>query len=375
MQRWRLSVGLRWSHERVTKRYREGFASKEDAEARRREMLAVNARSGMDGVCALVWGDKARVGAASARVGALRGGLLALAGEFVAAKEAAGRRDRTTVNLTFRVKQLAKICGDIPPRQVKASRLQLWLDSTPLSPRSRINYAIVWRNFFRWCVRSGHCDRSPMERVELPSAERKLPAVLSAYRLARLVAAAWRDAGSHKDPGPMLAHVLLLFFSGVRPEEILKLEWKQFGWDRGEIVLDEAATKISRVRHSRLDPRLARVLKALAASGEVPGYWSRRMFRRIRARAGCGEGKGWGADIGRHTYASTLYALGTAEHDLSADMGNSVTVLRSHYINRLVSRDEAAKCWRVLDAMVHRLASEPKAKATRQATSRAGTPR
>ena len=355
VQRWRLSVGLRWSHERTPKRYREGFASKEEAEARRREMLAVAARSGMDGVCALVWGDKARVGAASTSVGALRGGLLALVGEFVAAKEAAGRRERTTVNLTFRVGQLTKICGDVPPRQVNAAKLQRWLDSAPLSARSRINYAIAWRNFFRWCVRSGHCDRSPMERVELPSAERQLPAVLSAYHLSRLVAAAWRDAGSRTEPGPMLAHILLLFFSGVRPEEIQKLSWKQFGWDRGEVVLDEAATKVSRVRHSRLDPRLARVLKVLAERGEVPGYWSRRMFRRIRARAGCGEGDGWAVDIGRHTYASTLYALGTAEHDLSADMGNSVVVLRSHYINRLVSRSEAAKCWRVLDAVVARI--------------------
>lgn len=52
--------------------------------------------------------------------------------------------------------------------------------------------------------------------------------------------------------------------------------------------------------------------------------------------------------------ALKYHALGTAEHDLSADMGNSVVVLRSHYINRLVSRREAAKCWRVLDAVSSR---------------------
>jgi len=355
VERWRLSLFLRWSHEPAAKRYREGFASAAEAEARRRELLAVAARSGMDGVCALVWGSKAGVGAACADVGALRGGLVSLANSFVAAKERAGRRERTTGNLSTRVGKLAKICGDIPPRQVKPATLQRWLDDSPLSARSRINYAIAWRNFFRWCVRGGHCEQSPMDRVELPSAERKLPSVLSAYHLARLVAAAWHDAGSREEPGPMLAHILLLFFSGVRPEEIVKLSWGQFGWDRGEVVLDEAATKISRVRHSRLDPRLARVLKILSGRGDVPGYWSRRMFRRIRAKAGCGGWNGWGADIGRHTYASTLYALGTAEHDLSADMGNSVTVLRSHYINRLVSRDEAARCWRILDAVATRL--------------------
>lgn len=43
-------------------------------------------------------------------------------------------------------------------------------------------------------------------------------------------------------------------------------------------------------------------------------------------------------------------------------MGNSVTVLRSNYINRLVSRDEATKCWRIIDSVADRLAPAPKAK-------------
>ena len=195
-----------------------------------------------------------------------------------------------------------------------------------------------------------------MDRVELPSAERKLPVVLDSWRLAKLVAAIWRDGGTRTEPGPMLAHVLLLFFSGVRPEELARLRWDVFGWDRAEVVLDEATTKISRVRYCRLDPRLARVLLALKGRGDIPSYFSRRMLTRARRRAGCGTGcAGWAIDIGRHTYASTRHALGTTEAELAHDMGNSVTVLRSHYINRLVSRAEAERCWRILDTVAERL--------------------
>lgn len=50
---------------------------------------------------------------------------------------------------------------------------------------------------------------------------------------------------------------------------------------------------------------------------------------------------------------SPVVLVGEAE--LAHDMGNSVTVLRSHYINRLVSRAEAARCWRILDAVAKRL--------------------
>ena len=362
VERWRLSLFLRWSHEPSAKRYREGFASAAEAEARRKQLLTVAKAGGMDGVCALVWGSHPthRGVAPGAQSGAISGGIVALAAQFVAAKERAGRRLRTTDNLERRLAVLAKLCGDVPPRTIQPAALQRWIDSTPISARSRINYGIVWRNFFRWCVRTGHLDASPMDRVELPSAVRVLPAVMDAYHVARLIAAAWYDAGNRREPGPMLAHYLLLFFSGVRPQEIRPLRWGAFSWDRGEVVLDESATKVSRVRHCRLDPCLARVLRVLMDRGDVPGYWSQRMVNRTRQRAGVMAS--WAIDIGRHTYASTRYALGTAEHDLSADMGNSVTVLRSHYINRLVSRDEAAKCWRILDAVADRLEPSLKAK-------------
>lgn len=352
--RWRLSVGLKWSHEKTPKRYREGFASEQEALDRRKELLAVAAASGMDGVCALVWGGKAATPAAA--TGELRGGMKAAVRQFLKAKDAAGKRERTVGNLKVRLGVLLKVTGDVPPRHVQAQRIQRWLDESPLSPRSRINFGIVWRNFFNWCIRAGHLDESPMRRVALPSAPRTLPAVLAPARLARLIAATWADGGQRTEPGPMLPYMLLLFFSGVRPEEVVKLtDWAQFSWDRGEVVLDESATKISRVRHCRLDARLVRVLRLLKDRGELPGYWSRRMFERVRNRAGTAEGRGWAVDIGRHTYASTRYALGTAEHDLSADMGNSVTVLRKHYVNRLVSREQAEQCWRVLEAVEGKL--------------------
>ena len=349
--RWRLSVGLKWSHESNPRRYREGFASEQEALDRRKELLAVAAASGMDGVCALVWGGKVAPAAATDE---LRGGMKAAVRQFLKAKDAAGKRERTVGNLRVRLKQLLKVTGDVPPRHVQAVRIQRWLDESPLSPRSRINFGIVWRNFFNWCIRAGHLDETPMRRVALPSAPRTLPAVLEPARLARLIAATWRDGGRRTEPGPMLPYMLLLFFSGVRPEEVVRLaDWAQFSWDRGEVVLDESATKISRVRHCRLDPQLVRVLRLLKERGELPGFWSRRMFERIRHRAGVVES--WAVDIGRHTYASTRYALGTAEHDLSADMGNSVVVLRKHYVNRLVSREQAERCWRVLAAVEAKL--------------------
>jgi hypothetical protein len=99
------------------------------------------------------------------------------------------------------------------------------------------------------------------------------------------------------------------------------------------------------------------VLLALKKRGDIPDYFSRRMLTRARRRAGCGTGcDGWAIDIGRHTYASTRHDLGATEAELAHDMGNSVTVLRDHYINRLVSRAKAERCWRILATVARRLA-------------------
>lgn len=61
--------------------------------------------------------------------------------------------------------------------------------------------------------------------------------------------------------------------------------------------------------------------------------------------------------------------VGATEAELAHDMGNSVTVLRSHYINRLVSRAEAEKCWRILDAVAKRLCPIVKESVTKRGAS------
>ena len=61
--------------------------------------------------------------------------------------------------------------------------------------------------------------------------------------------------------------------------------------------------------------------------------------------------------------------LGATEAELAHDMGNSGTVLREHYINRLVSRAEAARCWRILDAVAKRLCQIVKESVTKRGAS------
>jgi integrase len=342
---WRVTLYVRKPHEAQATRVREGFATAKAAEDRRKELLTIAKDKGESGLAEALWGVVA------ARVGDPKG-LDALVERFLAEKEAAGRRERTLGNLRHRLDCLLKRFGDRRADSITGAELQSALDALPLSPRSRINMALVWQNLFRWARRRRLLKEQPMEAVEKPSAPRGLPGVLPPYPLARLVAAAWYEGGTRKAPGPMLPYALLTWFSAIRPDEVQRLRWEFFNLEAGLVVLDERVTKVSMIRMVHLMPELVTCLKVLKRRKMRPGLFSRRAWDRIRQRAGV-DGERWVVDMGRHTYASSRYAIDHDEAALSADMGNSVAVLRKHYINRLVDARAAAR-WRLVLATVAR---------------------
>ena len=336
----RITFYVKRSHERIAKRARIWVASKKDAQERVHKLKGILKKRGMDGLADEVFG-KVALPEGRANIGAA-------AGEFVRAKELAGRAWDSVCDLRSRLRRLAELFPSKFVHEVQARDLQGALERVGKTPQSRLNYFRVWRNFFNWCWRNGLVSQSPMFGVEAPSVERKLPVFASAEGIERLVEAARVDNARSRGfnaarQGVLLPWVLLCFFSGVRPEEAARLRrgWEDFNFDRGEIVLGENVTKVSRVRIVRLSAELAECLQILRERGFAPGFFSRRVFERVRVAAGIK----WAPDIGRHSYASYSFALGVPEAELVMDMGNSVAVLRRHYINRLASRSEAER-WR-----------------------------
>lgn len=211
----------------------------------------------MDGVCDEVWGA---VAPAPTRAD----GLVALVAKFVAQKESKGRRARSVEDLKYRLGLLTAYLGDLSARAVTLDDLEAALAKVPGVARSKINARTVWRNFFRWCWRRGAVSEPDLVRkLEPPSAPRGLPKVATAWRLWRLVAAAWHDGGTRRAPGEMLAYALMTFGSAVRPQEFCRLTWPMVNLTDALLPLDEHVTKVSMI------PQCAPTAGDRAGAGEA----------------------------------------------------------------------------------------------------------
>lgn len=354
--RFRLTVFLKRAHERKARRHRQDFPSAKAAGERSKALWRIARERGMDGVCDEVWGA---VAPAPTRAD----GLVALVAKFVAQKESKGRRARSVEDLKYRLGLLTAYLGDLSARAVTLDDLEAALAKVPGVARSKINARTVWRNFFRWCWRRGAVSEPDLVRkLEPPSAPRGLPKVATAWRLWRLVAAAWHDGGTRRAPGEMLAYALMTFGSAVRPQEFCRLTWPMVNLTDALLPLDEHVTKVSMIRNVHLQPAIARALGKLKQRKLPLGFFSRRRWDRIRERAGL-TGTEWAVDVGRHTYASNRYAITNEEGALAADMGNSVPVLRRFYLNRLVTAAQAKRAEAVFAAVARKAERLKKLKA------------
>lgn len=108
--------------------------------------------------------------------------------------------------------------------------IQEWLDSRPLSPRSRSVYLSAIHCFYAWCVDEGHITSDPTVRIRRPQLPRTVPRPMSDDDLHHAIQVA--------DPR-MRAWLCLAAYEGFRCKEIATL--------RREDVFDRHSPPVLRV--------------------------------------------------------------------------------------------------------------------------------
>ncbi len=144
----------------------------------------------------------------------------------------------------------------LPPGMMLAAvgpehvRPYIWeADLKPNGLRARARHL---KAFFSWAVKAGHLSRTPMDRVEMPKEEKKVPTYLTAEDVQRLLRAIEADyeikaAQGQAQPGEILWLRDVITFAvstGLRREEICSLRWSGVNLaDRHLIVGRGHATK------------------------------------------------------------------------------------------------------------------------------------
>jgi site-specific recombinase XerD len=189
--------------------------------------------------------------------------------------------------------------------------------------------------FFRWCVKNAYLARSPMDDVEVPKLEKRLPPKLTREEAMRLLETAY----NYPFPNSFVRyrnHALLatFLFAGLRRQEALRLKFVDV--DLAHLTLFVRLGKGAKDRIVPISQRLGEILSCYVAERQrhrrtCPEFFTssvanralgdtalRRLVKQVRA----GSGIRFTVHQLRHTFATLLLEGGCDIYSLSRMMGH-----------------------------------------------------
>ena len=146
-------------------------------------------------------------------------------------------------------------------------------------------------------------------------------------------------------PDKALPYFTIGAFAGLRPREIERLEWADVQLSEGFIRVRAKVAKTASNRLVDIQPNLKAWLSSLAKpSGPVTPPNLRRIRLAAQQKSGLQR---WPQDGLRHSFASYHLAHFRNINDLATQMGHTDTKLIFRHYRSVVSKDEAARFWKI----------------------------
>jgi len=218
-----------------------------------------------------------------------------------------------------------------PLADLQARPVELWLDTLPLSPKSRVHVRGLIHALWDYAMWRGDAatQRNPMELVTIKGATKRMrkPRSLTVEEFQLLLE-------NFEEPFRTIALVCVCF--GLRISECLALRWSDVDWLGSKLRVERAIVRqqvddVKTIYSGKLmsiDPEMLEVLKTWRQNapfsssedwmfgsgvqlGRLPvSYpWVWQMFQKAATKAGIGK---LGTHSLRHSYRSWLDAAGTA---------------------------------------------------------------
>jgi integrase len=225
---------------------------------------------------------------------------------------------------------------------------------------TRNHYVQHFRDVFRWAVKKGYLDRSPI------SADSDIRQEKPAKRERRLTADEDRRLLESAEASPRLYRLIIgALETGCRLSELLKLQWRHVHLDRRELVVRAPTAKNARHRTLPISARLASVLAmgqtnpAGLPFGPDAYVFGNEVGQRIRSPQTAWENVRTRADITdlrfhdlRHEAGSRFIEAGWPVHQVQEMLGHADLKQTSTYLNvtleglkaSMRALDEARRC-------------------------------
>lgn len=260
--------------------------------------------------------------------------------DYLAEKQTVGLRPHTLADARARCGMLAVAFGGRSVAAVSAADLSALLSR--FGPVNAGNYRRHAAAFFAWCVRRGYRPDNPALSVPAPKTEAKPPGIFTPREAAALLNAA---AGMYARLVPPLAFG---FFAGLRPAEVLALDWSSVHYGVRLVRVEAATAKTRRTRLVDILPALeawTRPHAKTAGRVGVPLCVARRHLTGILKAAGVAC---WPFNGLRHSFASYHLAAFEDAGKTALQLGHTggLGVLYAHY-RAIVTREDAARFWSI----------------------------
>jgi len=204
-----------------------------------------------------------------------------------------------------------------------------------------------FRSFWNYAIRKGWATSNPVDRLDFVEVAPKEVEVISVDDVQRML-----DYALRHDLG-WLPYLCLGFFAGIRPEELLMLQWEDVDLASKEIHLRVGVSKTRTSRFPVLSENSILWLEAYRrAGGSMEGPIVRLKedavyahCAKIRSAVGI---KHWPQDAARHSFCSYWVNAGKGVEKLLLVAGHTnPQMLWKHYY-RSVPESEAARFWNVV---------------------------
>ena len=191
--------------------------------------------------------------------------------------------------------------GQLQCHQLEPGMIEEWFRSRQWN-RNTIDGVIAKVGpFFSWCIRESFCSKNPLKSIILPKREDTPVCIFTVPEVERLM-----HTALEQDSG-LIPYLALGIFAGIRPDEIMRLEWKDI---RPEgIVIEGHKAKTRQRRIVKVSDNLQ---QWAIPSGELPIKNKRKRLEAIRERGTviCNEVN----QINEHVVVEHSHELGNSKH-------------------------------------------------------------
>ncbi len=262
--------------------------------------------------------------------------------------EREGLREKTVTAYLSEAKLLAESMGvEVSIHQISAEALKKRIFDPDASSATKVHRYKHLNVLFRWAHKNRLLETNPLDDINPPKLEKRLPRYLSGGQLESFIQFVEDDVKEkyalRKARGGDLLWlsplIQLAVYSGMRRGELISLDWEDVDFERGYINVKNNTAFKTKSGHERAIPMIEQAKQVLTAWGSVQnkdmigpvftGKQGRRLnqemaskrFRDVADRAGLKKGFRF-HDL-RHTCASFLVAAGVSDRIASTILGHS----------------------------------------------------